>query len=49
MREHVPDVFEDGVTPTTFPKTYEIEAPVIRHHNQPEYDPGMAIQQSPNQ
>jgi hypothetical protein len=45
----VPDVFEDGVIPTTFPKTYEIEGHVIPHHNQLEYDPGMAIQQSPNQ
>jgi hypothetical protein len=43
------DVFEDGVTLTTPPKTYEIEGHVIPHHNQLEYDPNMAIQQSPNQ
>jgi hypothetical protein len=48
MREHVPDVFEDGVTPATSPKTYKIEGHVIPHHDQREYDPGMAIQQSPN-
>jgi hypothetical protein len=43
------DVFEDGVTPATSPETYEIEGHVIPHHNQPEYDLGMASQQSPNQ
>jgi hypothetical protein len=43
MWEHVPDVSEDGVTPTTFPKTYEIEGCIILHHDQPEYDLGMAI------
>jgi hypothetical protein len=48
MKEHVPDVSEDGVTLATSPKTYEIEGHVIPHHDQPEYDPGMAIQQSPN-
>jgi hypothetical protein len=47
MREHVLDVSEDGITPATSPKTYKIEGHVILHHNQPEYDPGMAIQQSP--
>ncbi len=44
MREHVPHVFEDGVTPATFPKTYKIEGHIIPHHDQPEYDHGMAIQ-----
>jgi hypothetical protein len=44
----MPDVFEDGVTLATSPKTYEIEGHVILHHNQFEYDPGMAIQQSLN-
>jgi hypothetical protein len=44
MREHVPHVFKDGVTPVTSPKTYEIEGHIIPHHDQPEYDPGMAIQ-----
>jgi hypothetical protein len=48
MWEHVLDVSEDDVTPATSPKTYEIEGHVIPHHDQPEYDPGMAIQQSPN-
>jgi hypothetical protein len=37
------DVFKDGITPATSPKTYEIEGDVILHHDQPEYDPGMAI------
>jgi hypothetical protein len=40
----VPDVFEDGVTLATSPKTYEIEGHVIPHHDQLEYDLGMAIQ-----
>jgi hypothetical protein len=44
MQEHVLDVFEDGLTLATFTKTYEIKGHVIPHHNQPEYDPGMAIQ-----
>jgi len=35
----MPDVSENGVTPLTSPKTYEIEG----HHNWLEYDPGMAI------
>jgi hypothetical protein len=39
----VPDVFEDGITPAASPKTYEIEGHIILHHNQPEYDLGMAI------
>jgi hypothetical protein len=43
MQEHVPDVFENDVTPATSPKTYEIKGHVIPHHDQPEYDPGMAI------
>jgi hypothetical protein len=42
------DVFEDGITLATSPKTYKIEGHVILHHDQLEYDPGMAIQQSPN-
>jgi hypothetical protein len=49
MREHMPDVSKDGVTTATSPKTYEIKGPVIPHHDEPEYDRGMAIQQSLNQ
>jgi hypothetical protein len=43
MGEHVLDVFEDGITPITSPKTYKIEGHVILHHDQPKYDLGMAI------
>jgi hypothetical protein len=44
MQEHMLDVSEDGLTPATSPKTYKIEGHVIPHHDQLEYDPGMAIQ-----
>jgi hypothetical protein len=40
----MPDVSEDGVTLVTSPETHKIKGHVIPHHDQPEYDPGMAIQ-----